>query len=114
MLAPLTVRLTARYALVTGTAAAIESCSVCNQQPASPYGFAVASRNHVTNLQDAGDQFQKSLQRERRFGSFKRSWSLPEDADVSAIRASVQHGILSLTISKTKPSEPEVTSIPIN
>ena len=66
------------------------------------------------NLQDAGDDFQKSLQRERRFGSFKRSWSLPEDADVSAIRASVQHGILSLTISKTKPSEPEVTSIPIN
>eukprot|EP00891_Asterochloris_glomerata_P002713 jgi/Astpho2/2713/Aster-00898 len=84
-------------------------------QPADQEGVVdVGSSDSEADSKDAGDDFQKSLQRERRFGSFKRSWSLPEDADVSAIRASVQHGILSLTISKTKPSEPEVTSIPIN
>ena len=66
------------------------------------------------HLQEEGQSGWKNLQRERRFGSFKRSWTLPENADVSAIRASVQHGVLTLTISKTKPSEPEVTSIPIN
>lgn len=51
---------------------------------------------------------------ERRFGTFKRTWNLPEDADVSQIRASVDQGVLKLVISRTQPAEPEVTEIPIN
>lgn len=51
---------------------------------------------------------------ERRFGSFKRVWNLPEDADVSQIKASVDQGVITLTISKTQPIESEVTEIPIN
>ena len=51
---------------------------------------------------------------ERRFGSFRRSWNLPEDADVSQIKASVEQGVLTLVISRMPPVEPEVTDIPIN
>ena len=51
---------------------------------------------------------------ERRFGTFKRTWNLPEDADVSHIKASVDQGVLSLVISRIQPAEPEVTEIPIN
>lgn len=51
---------------------------------------------------------------ERRFGTFKRTWNLPEDADVSQIKASVDQGVLRLVISRIQPAEPEVTEIPIN
>lgn len=51
---------------------------------------------------------------ERRFGTFKRTWNLPEDADVSQIKATVDQGVLSLTINRVQPAEPEVTTIPIN
>lgn len=51
---------------------------------------------------------------ERRFGTFKRTWNLPEDADVSQIKATVDQGVLSLMINRVQPVEPEVTTIPIN
>jgi HSP20 family protein len=51
---------------------------------------------------------------ERRFGTFKRTWNLPEDADVSQIKATVDQGVLSLTINRVQPAEPEVTNIPIS
>lgn len=51
---------------------------------------------------------------ERRFGTFRRIWNLPEDADVSQIKASVEQGVLSLVINRVPPVEPEVTEIPIN
>ena len=41
-------------------------------------------------------------------------WSLPEDADVAQIRASVDQGVLPFVISRTPPVEPEVTRTPIN
>ena len=51
---------------------------------------------------------------ERRFGTFRRSWNLPDDADVSQIRASVHQGVLTLVISRIPPVEPEVTQIPVD
>ncbi|KAL3138379.1 hypothetical protein ABBQ32_006181 [Trebouxia sp. C0010 RCD-2024] len=51
---------------------------------------------------------------ERRFGSFRRTWNLPEDADVSQIRASVDQGVLTLVVNRVQPVEPEVTEIAIN
>lgn len=51
---------------------------------------------------------------ERRFGTFRRTWNLPQDADVSQIKASVDQGVLTLLINRTPPVEPEVTEIPIS
>lgn len=72
-----------------------------------------------SDLEGAGeaDKSEPQVQRkrqERRFGTFKRTWELPEDADVSQIKASVDQGVLTLTINRTQPAEPEVTTIPIN
>lgn len=66
------------------------------------------------NEADQGEQKVQRKRQERRFGAFKRTWNLPEDADVSQIKASVDQGVLTLTINRTQPAEPEVTTIPIN
>lgn len=69
----------------------------------------------VSNTEaDQGEQKVQRKRQERRFGAFKRTWNLPEDADVSQIKASVDQGVLTLTINRTQPAEPEVTTIPIN
>ena len=46
-------------------------------------------------------------QKERRFGAFERSWSLPDDADSEGISAKVSEGVLTITVPKKQP-EPEV------
>ena len=50
---------------------------------------------------------------ERSFGSFQRSYALPEHLDPATIKASCNNGILSITIPKQKKSEPEVHTITI-
>ena len=84
---------------------------------------STASSSNATSDDAEGQGFESSkasaskMQRkrqERRFGSFKRTWNLPEDADVSQIRASVDQGVLTLVVSRVQPAEPEVTEIAIN
>lgn len=41
---------------------------------------------------------------ERSYGSFTRSFTLPEGADLDALRASLEHGVLTITV----PKKPEV------
>jgi len=50
---------------------------------------------------------------ERSFGSFSRSFSLPEDADLEKVSAKQENGVLSLEILKKKP-EPKERRIEIN
>jgi len=45
--------------------------------------------------------------KERQVGSFKREWSLPDNADPSTISAKVTDGVLIITVGKKLP-EPEV------
>ena len=67
-----------------------------------------------TSKADTSESKVQRKRQERRFGTFKRTWNLPEDADVSQIKASVEQGVLTLTINRIQPAEPEVTDIPIN
>lgn len=46
-------------------------------------------------------------QKERLFGAFSRTWTLPEDADSEGISAKVAEGVLTVTVPKKQP-EPEV------
>ena len=48
---------------------------------------------------------------ERRYGSFKRSFRLPEDIDSGKISAKVENGILSITIDKAEEKLPKVIDI---
>lgn len=52
------------------------------------------------------------LVRERSEGQYKRSFSLPKDADREAIKATLKDGVLNLTISKKPEAKP--LSIKIN
>lgn len=51
---------------------------------------------------------------ERSYGSFQRTLSLPDDADSDAIKASLNKGVLSLTIPRREAADEDVKSISIN
>lgn len=50
---------------------------------------------------------------ERSYGSFERSVSLPEDADVGAINATSKDGVLHLTVQRKADAKPDVKTIPV-
>jgi len=51
---------------------------------------------------------------ERRFGSFRRSFSLPETVEVDKISASYKKGVLEVTLPKAESKEKEVKVVSIN
>lgn len=51
---------------------------------------------------------------ERFYGSFSRSFALPENTDESKIKASFKDGMLSLSIPKTKKSKPKGIEVKID
>ena len=50
---------------------------------------------------------------ERSYGSFQRSYALPEHVDPATIKAACKDGILTITIPKVKKQEPQVHAITI-
>ena len=51
--------------------------------------------------------------RERRFGSFERSFHLPEIVDTDKIEASFKHGVLTLKMPKTAEAQKQVKKIEV-
>lgn len=51
---------------------------------------------------------------ERQFGSFSRSFRLPQDADASAVKAEMKDGLLTVTVPKKALEAPKTTRIPIS
>ena len=90
------------------------------QRSSSPGAASTSSSSSSAEVDVEGSEGGNTAQKvqrkrqERRFGTFKRTWNLPEDADVSQIKATVDQGVLSLTINRVQPAEPEVTNIPIS
>ena len=92
------------------------SISGQRQQRSSSAKNASTSDSNVDVESSSDSSSDKKVQRrrqERRFGAFKRTWNLPEDADVSQIKASVEQGVLTLHINRIQPAEPEVTDVPV-
>lgn len=58
------------------------------------------------------DDNNKYIRRERRFGSYKRSFDI-SDVDAEAITAEYKNGILSLELPKKKPAEPVTRKLEI-
>lgn len=50
---------------------------------------------------------------ERRFGTFQRSFRLPEDADAAGISATLKDGVLTITVPKVEVEEPEAVQIEV-
>jgi len=51
---------------------------------------------------------------ERRYGSFSRSFRLPEDADTSKIHATHKDGVLTVHIAKQESKKPETRKIEVS
>lgn len=66
--------------------------------------LTIAGEKHAEKEED-GKTFHRV---ERSYGSFRRSLSLPADADENAISAQVKHGVLKIEIGKAK--EPAKTA----
>ena len=67
------------------------------------------SANH-TETQEQREQKGDYIRRERRWGSFQRSFDIT-GIDESGITASYDNGVLTLTLPKIKPAEPETHRI---
>ena len=93
-----------------------QQSSSAETSSASSADASTSGRNvHVEGQENRKAEQKVSRRRqERRFGTFKRTWNLPEDADLSQIKASVEQGVLTLKVARIQPAEPEVTNIPIN
>jgi HSP20 family protein len=48
---------------------------------------------------------------ERSYGSFVRSFTLPENADAERMQASFKDGVLTITIAKSEESKPKIINI---
>ena len=55
--------------------------------------------------QEINDENEKHTRREFKYGSFTRSFSLPENADSENIAAAYNNGILQITIAKKETSK---------
>lgn len=63
-----------------------------------------------TEREEKGDTWYFS---ERQFGSFSRSFRLPNDADAAGVKAEMKDGVLTVTVPK-KPEKKEAARIPIS
>lgn len=50
---------------------------------------------------------------ERQYGSFSRSFRLPPDAEGKKVDAQLKDGVLTITIPKTKPKQPDTAKVEI-
>ena len=63
--------------------------------------------------QEKEDKGKKFHRVERYYGSFSRSFTLPDNVDATKIRASFKDGMLDLSLPKTKESKPKALEVKI-
>ncbi|MCX8054453.1 MAG: Hsp20/alpha crystallin family protein [Ignavibacteria bacterium] len=61
-----------------------------------------------------GEKDKTYLRSERNFGEFSRSFVLPENLDLSAVKANYRDGVLEITIAKKQPEPPKEIEIAIS
>lgn len=60
------------------------------------------------------DKDEKHHRIERAYGSFSRSFSVPDNVDEAAIKAEFKDGVITVHLPKTAKKEPAGTKIPVN
>ncbi len=98
-------------------------CPIPAQVTVSEDGMLTMTGTHqeestttTTTTTEEGDKAKGEVARprSRRFASFVRSVSLPDDADRGGISATTQHGVLRVRIPKTPVPQPKVHEVPIS
>lgn len=73
-------------------------------------GILTISGEKRAEAEEEGKTFHRI---ERSYGSFRRSLSLPADADETAVSAHVKHGVLKIEIGKTKQAQKTARKIEV-
>lgn len=73
-------------------------------------GVLVISGEKSSSREDKGDTWYFS---ERQYGSFRRSFRLPQDADEAKIEAHMKDGVLEITVAKAKPASGQSKKIAV-
>lgn len=73
-------------------------------------------KNQENREEKKDDKEEKNvfLRVERSFGSFSRSFVLPENVDKDSIKGNFENGILNLTLTKKEPEKPKELEIAID
>lgn len=73
-------------------------------------GMLVVSGEKSSEREDKGDTWYFS---ERQYGSFRRSFRLPVDADDGGVVAHMKDGVLEISVPRKKPGAGTAKSIPV-
>ena len=63
--------------------------------------------------QAAEDKTERVHRYERTYGAFERTFTLPSTVDASAIRASYEHGVLTVVLPKVEKAKPRTVEIEV-
>jgi HSP20 family protein len=61
---------------------------------------------HGSKQQAAEERTERVHRYERTYGAFERSFTLPATVDANAIKASYEHGVLTVTLPKVEKAKP--------
>jgi len=68
---------------------------------------------HGSKQQTAEERTERVHRYERTYGSFERSFTLPTTVDANAIKASYEHGVLTVTLPKVERAKPRQIEVQV-
>jgi HSP20 family protein len=74
------------------------------------HGLVTVKGEKKTEREEKGDTWFFS---ERQYGSFQRSFRLPQDADEGAVEAALKDGVLTVTVPKQTPAESKAKRVAV-
>lgn len=85
----------------------------------SPDDVKISLENNVLTIngtkQQATEQRTERVHRDERvYGAFERSFTLPATVDANAIKATYEHGVLTVTLPKVEKARPRQIEVQVN
>ena len=74
------------------------------------HGMVMLKGEKRTEREEKGETWFFS---ERQYGSFSRSFRLPPDAEAENVDGQLRDGVLTITIPKTRPKQPDIAKVKI-
>ena len=84
----------------------------------SPDNLKISLENNVLSIhgtkeQVAQERSERVHRYERTYGAFERSFTLPATVDANSIKASYEHGVLTLTLPKVEKAKPRQIEVKV-
>ena len=79
----------------------------------NPSDVKISLENNVSKQQVAQERTERVHRYERTYGTFERSFTLPATVDASNIKASYEHGVLTVTLPKAEKAKPRQIEVQV-